>query len=115
MYGFGDGRGLVCRNLGGESLDGDRSLRKGAITIADEMIIAVNESDGTVALVPASPTAFGSPANFACNHSLASAAAAARFDPPGVANGRLYLRDQEHIYCHVVGSSVLAASGQNPS
>ena len=82
VYGFGDGRGLVCQKLsdGEEVWTGDRSLRKGAITIADDMIIAVNESDGTVA-VPTNPAAFRVAGNFACNHSPASAAAAARCGP----------------------------------
>ena len=101
---------MVCQKLsdGEEVWTGDRSLRKGAITIADEMIIAVNESDGTVALVPASPTAFRVAGKFRLQPQSSIRSRSGKvWTHPVVANGRLYLRDQEHIYCHVVGSNGL--------
>ena len=108
VYGFGDGRGLVCQKLsnGEEVWTGDRSLRKGAITIADGMIIAVNESDGTVALAPATPNGFRMAGKFRLQPQSSIRSRSGKvWTHPVVANGRLYLRDQEHIYCHFVGSN----------
>ena len=119
LYGFGDGRGLVCQDLasGNDVWTGDRSLRKGAVTIADGMIIAVNESNGDVALVPAAPTSFKVSGKFRPQpQSRIRSRKGKIWTHPVVANGKLYLRDQEYIYCHIVGSGgVAAAAAPAPS
>jgi len=114
LYGFGEGRGLVCQDLasGNDVWTGDRSLSKGAITIADGMIIAVNEKNGDVALVPAVPTNFKLAGKFRIQpQSINRSRKGKIWTHPVVANGRLYLRDQEHIYCHIVGSGSGGTTG----
>ena len=118
LYGFGDGRGLVCQDLasGNDAWTGDRSLRKGAVTIADGMIIAVNESNGDVALVPAVPSGFKLAGKFRLQpQSRIRSRKGKIWTHPVVANGRLYLRDQEYIYCHMIGTRAGNTTGTAPT
>jgi len=118
LYGFGDGRGLVCQDLasGNDVWTGDRSLRKGAVTIADGMIIAVNESNGDVALVPAVPSGFKMAGKFRLQpQSKIRSRKGKVWTHPVVANGRLYLRDQEYIYCHMIGTGATSTTGTAPT
>ena len=106
LYGFSDGRGLICQDAatGRETWSGDRrTLAKGAITIADGMIIGVNESNGDIVLAPATPTGYREAGRFRLQpQSKIRSSRGKIWTHPVVANGKLYLRDQEYIYCHIV-------------
>ena len=114
LYGFSDGSGLICQELasGREIWQGDRrTLAKGTLTIADDMIICVNESNGDVVLAPATPNGFREAGRFRLEpQSRIRSRSGKIWTHPVVSNGKLYLRDQEYIYCHIVGSGNDAAA-----
>jgi outer membrane protein assembly factor BamB len=99
VYGFSDAMGLTCLDFKtGEVKWANRSVGKGSVTYADGHIYLRNEGRGTVALVEATPTAY---------------VEKGRFDPPQrsgkntwphpvVAGGRLYLRDQDTLFCYAI-------------
>ena len=102
VYGFSDGGGLTCLNLrSGQVAWSDRSTGKCSLSFADGMLYARAENRGTMTLVEANPQAF---------------AARGRFEPPErsskntwphpvVADGRLFLRDQDVLHCYAIRSS----------
>ena len=114
LYGFSDGSGLICQELasGREIWQGDRrTLAKGTLTIADDMIICMNESNGDVVLAPATPNGFREAGRFRLEpQSRIRSRSGKIWTHPVVSNGKLYLRDQEYIYCHIVGSGNDAAA-----
>ena len=115
LYGFSDGRGLLCQDLasGREVWSGNRrTLAKGAITIADGMIICVNESNGEVVLAPATPAGFREAGRFRLQpQSKIRSSRGKVWTHPVVANGKLYLRDQEYIYCYIASNGGATSNG----
>lgn len=102
VYGFSN-KGLICQDWKtGEQVwaQKDRSLSKGAITVAGGKLICVNEADGTVTLVEASPKGFESHGSFKLEPQSENRNPKGRiWTHPVVLNGKLYLRDQELIHC----------------
>ena len=110
VYGFSDGFGWVCQDFatGKEKWIEKRAWRgKGSLTCADGHFYLYSDQ-GTVALVEATPkgwmekSKFNLPALSVLGAGRPSHSAALVWTHPVVANGRLYLRDQELIYCYAV-------------
>lgn len=103
LYGFSDGGGLICQSWAtGEMVWNEKSqfLQKGAVHFADGMLYCLNESDGTVTLVEASPKGFNAKGQFKlAPQSPNRNPKGAVWTHPVVLNGKLYLRDQEFISC----------------
>ncbi len=107
LYGFGDGKGLVCQDWKtGESTwqENDRQfLSKGAVHIADGMIYALNEQNGAVTLVEASPQGFKQKGRFVLEPQSTKRNPQGRvWTHPVVIGGKLFLRDQELVHCYNV-------------
>lgn len=95
-------RAFACqRRSDGKTVWSDRNIRKGAVSYADGLFYHVQEDDGKVLLIQADDT------NREIKGSFVLSPQSERRNPKGriwvhpvIANGKLYLRDQEMIYCY---------------
>ncbi len=104
LYGHSDNGGWKCQNFAtGEELWADRGVGKGAVHYADGMLYCLSESDGTVALVEASTEGWKEKSRFQLSPQTELRKPKGKiWVHPVVVGGRLYLRDQELIYCYDV-------------
>jgi outer membrane protein assembly factor BamB len=80
-----------------------RALGKGAIGHADGMFYCLEEKSGNVALIEASPTGWSEKGRFKLDpQSTIRSPKGAIWTHPVIANGKLYLRDQNLVYCYDV-------------
>ncbi|HAT60071.1 MAG TPA: polyvinylalcohol dehydrogenase, partial [Opitutae bacterium] len=110
VYGFSDQRkgNLMCI----EFMTGkvawmervERELHKGAVHAADGMLYCLNETEGWVYLVEASPSGFRETGKFQLpkETALRDDHNGKVWSHPVVINGKLYLRDQDLIFCYDV-------------
>lgn len=97
LYGF-DNSTLTCLEFKtGKVLWADRSVGKGSVTFADGFLYARSER-GPVALVEATPSGYVEKGRF----EQPDRSNAPSWPYPVVANGRLYLRDQDVLLCYDV-------------
>lgn len=110
VYGYSDRHGWTCQNFKtGEIAWSAKELGKGAVFCADGMLYCVSEGDGMVALATASPGGWEEKGRFRLEPQSKQRKAKAKiWTHPVVANGRLYLRDQEYISCYAVKAAVKA-------
>lgn len=107
LYGFGDGRGLVCQSwetgeVTWQEKDG-QFLAKGAVHIADGMIYALNEQNGSLTLVEATPEGYNEKGRFTLDPQSENRNRQGKvWTHPVVIGGKLYLRDQELVHCYDV-------------
>lgn len=101
LYGHGDPQ-WVCQNFKtGEEVWSSRALGKGAVGAADGMLYCLEENTGTVALVEASPTGWKEVSRFTLSPQTKIRSSSGKvWTHPVIANGKLYLRDQDLIYCY---------------
>ena len=107
LYGYSDGNGWVCQEFktGKEVWSEKRSLGKGCLTIAEGMMYCVDEGRGDVALATASPNGWKQHGKFRLNPQSKTRSRRGKiWTHPVVANGKLYLRDQEHVYCYNISA-----------
>jgi len=105
LYGYSDGAGWLCQGFEtGERVWAERqALGKGAVHCADGMLYCLDERDGTVALVKASPKGWEESGRFKISPQTKIDRKRGKiWTHPVVANGKLYLRDQEYISCYDV-------------
>jgi outer membrane protein assembly factor BamB len=105
VFGFSDGVGWVSMNFQtGEVNWRERDvLGKGAIGYADDRLICVDEGEGDVVLIEASPEAWTEHGRFRLEpQSAHRSPRGGIWVHPVVVNGKLYLRDQEYLYCYDV-------------
>ena len=101
LYGYSDGKGWVCQHMKtGEMVWSERSkLDKGAITAADGHLYLRSEgSKGTVVLIEATPAGFKEKGRF----DQPDRSKQQSWAHPVIANGKLYLRDQDLLLCYDV-------------
>jgi outer membrane protein assembly factor BamB len=108
VYGYSDGSGWVCQNFKtGEEVWAERDkLGKGAIAYADGMFYCQDEGRSTLVLIEASPKGWN-------EHGRLQVQPLSKLRPrdnkmwthPVISNGKLYLRDQDLIYCYDVKKS----------
>ncbi|MEO5957838.1 MAG: PQQ-binding-like beta-propeller repeat protein, partial [Opitutaceae bacterium] len=103
VYGHGD-PAWVCQNFKtGEAVWRHSGFGKGAVSSADGMLYCLEERSGTVALVEASPAGWKEHSRFTPEpQSNIRSSSGAIWTHPVVSNGKLYLRDQDLIYCYDV-------------
>jgi len=101
LYGYSDGPGWICQNfMTGEEVWANKSLGKGAIAYADGMFYCLDEGSGAVALVEASPKGWNEKGRFKLEPQTTQRSPSGRiWTHPVISNGKLYLRDQELIFC----------------
>ena len=81
----------------------EKKFGKGAIGYADGRLYCVEEKTGNVVLVEASPEAWKEHGRFQIQPQAANRnPKGAIWVHPVIANGKLYLRDQEFIHCYNV-------------
>jgi outer membrane protein assembly factor BamB len=110
VYGFSDQKkgNLMCLNfMTGEVAwmeRVDRELTKGSVHAADGMLYCMNENGGWVYLVEASPRGFNEKGKFKLpkETSLREGTRGRIWSHPVVISGKLYLRDQDLIFCYNV-------------
>lgn len=107
LYGYADRRGWVCLDAasGRQLWRERRALEKGAIAYADGRLYCLGEKEGEVVLVDASPEGWTERGRFRLEpQSNNRKASGGVWTHPVIANGRLYLRDQEYLSCFDIRS-----------
>ena len=105
LYGYSDGGGWMCQDFkSGDEVWAERNkLGKGAIACADGMLYCLDEGSGTVVLIEASPKGWSEQGRFKLEPQTKIRSPQGRiWTHPVTSNGKLYLRDQDLIYCHDV-------------
>ncbi|MBI5394668.1 MAG: PQQ-binding-like beta-propeller repeat protein [Verrucomicrobia bacterium] len=102
LYGYSDGKGWTCQNLKtGEAVWADKTLGKGAVgCLTEGMLYCLEENSGAVVLAEASPKGWKEHGRFKLDPQTQQRSPKGKiWTHPVVANGKLYLRDQELIFC----------------
>jgi outer membrane protein assembly factor BamB len=104
VYGHSDPSEWLCQDfLTGEVVWRSNQLGKGAIGYADGHFYCLEEGTGTVVLIEASPAGWNEKGRFTLEPQSRIRERSGRvWTHPVISNGRLYLRDQEYIYCYDV-------------
>jgi outer membrane protein assembly factor BamB len=105
IYGYSDEVGWVCLDARtGELAWRERdALGKGAIGYADGRFYCVDQSEGNVVLIDASPEGWTERGRFTLEPQAKNRSPrGAIWVHPVVVNGKLFLRDQEYLYCYDV-------------
>ena len=105
LYGHSDGSGWICMDFAtGQQKWREREiLGKGAIAYADGMFYCLGEDDGEVVLIDASPEGWQEHGRFTLDPQTTIRKDRGKiWTHPVIANGKLYLRDQDLIYCYDV-------------
>jgi len=108
VYGYSDGRGWICQDMrtGDMVWNEKRVLGKGAISCADGLFYCLEESSGTCLLVNATPDGWEERGRLTIEPQTEQRSPSGRiWSHPVIANGRLYLRDQEIICCYDISAS----------
>ncbi len=112
VYGFSDrGTSWVCQKIAtGAEAWKSKKLGKGSLTCAGGQLYLYSEDEGEAVLIDAVPTGwkehgrFSIPRKSKVPMTHKGNSAAKIWTHPVVANGRLYLRDQELLYCYDVSA-----------
>ena len=104
IYGHSDDRGITCQNLAtGEDVwnDKKKNSSKGAVAFADGMLYCLEEGSGDCFLVEATPTGYKEVSRFKLDPQTTQRNPQGRiWTHPVIANGKMYLRDQEILCCY---------------
>lgn len=102
LYGYSDGPGFTCQDpSSGESLWTEKKIKKGSVSFADGRFYYIQEGDGKVLLFEANEKEWTSKGSFVFEpQSEQRNPRGAIWVHPVIANGKLYLRDQEVINCY---------------
>jgi outer membrane protein assembly factor BamB len=100
LYGYSDGKGWVCQNFKtGEIVWSDKKLGKGSLCYADgHLYLRSEDSNGTVVLIEATPQGYKEKGRFDQPDRSDKEA----WPHPVIANGKLFLRDQDLLLCYDV-------------
>jgi outer membrane protein assembly factor BamB len=115
IYGFSEvNRGnWVCQKFdSGEQVWAEKGIGKGAVTFADGRLYCISEDKGVVALLEPSTAGYKEHGKFNLDPQSKQRSNRGKiWMHPVIANGKLYLRDQELLSCYDVsaGSKVAAA------
>lgn len=107
VYGYSDGVGWLCQELiSGERVWNEKGkLGKGAVAYADGMLYCLDERSGTCVLIEASPEGWQEHGRFTIEPQTENRSPKGKvWTHPVIANGRLYLRDQEIICCYDIAA-----------
>ena len=106
LYGYAD-PGWVCQDFKtGEEVWNHRDFGKGAVACADGMLYCIEENSGTVTLIEASSKGWQEHGRFKLDPQSKIRSSQGRiWTHPVMSNGKLYLRDQDLIYCYDIKKS----------
>jgi outer membrane protein assembly factor BamB len=106
VYGAHEARGWMCEEFatGKKKWESTRrAIGIGPLAYADGRLYAVSEDKGEVAMIEASPAAFKQLAKFRLPKESTKRKQSGRiWSHPVIADGKLYLRDQELIFCYEI-------------
>jgi outer membrane protein assembly factor BamB len=104
LFGHSDKAGWTCMDFTDGSVKSVvKGVGKGAIAYADGLFYTLGEKSGEVALMEASATGWTEKGKFTLSPQAAARnPKGAVWVHPVIAHGKLYLRDQEFIYCYDV-------------
>lgn len=94
LYGFSNAILTAMKFQTGEVVWKDRSVGKGSVTYAEGKLYALGE-DGVMGLIEASPAGYKEISRFTIQRNEFPT-----WTPPVISDGRLYLREQDHLYCY---------------
>jgi outer membrane protein assembly factor BamB len=103
IYGHSDGSGWLCMDFAtGEQKWREREiLGKGAIAYGDGMFYCLSEDDGELVLIDASPEGWTEHGRFTLDPKTTIRSDRGKiWTHPVIAGGKLYLRDQDKLYCY---------------
>jgi hypothetical protein len=102
LYGYSDGPGWTCQDFAsGESLWEDTSLGKGCVTFAGGRLIMQSEDKGEIVLVEPSDAGWRERGRFTLSPQSERRKRDGRiWTHPVVSGGKLFLKDQEILYCY---------------
>ncbi len=103
VYGFSQGSGWTCQNFTtGEVVWNERrQFRGGSMIYADGRFILFGEDRGDVAMIDASTEGWNERGRFQIPQTSQLRKQSGKiWTPPVIANGKLYLRDQELLFCY---------------
>lgn len=100
VYGYSDSKGLACQNFQtGEIVWSEKEkIKKGCVSYADGGLYCRDEDTGTMILLEASPAGYKEKGRFLQPDRAKEQA----WPHPTIANGKLYLRDQDALLCYNV-------------
>jgi len=100
LYGYSDSKGLACQNfMTGEIVWAQKQkIGKGAVSFADGMLYFREEQSGDMVLVEAVPAGYSEKGRF----KQPDRAKEMAWPHPVIAHGKLYLRDQDNLFCYDV-------------
>jgi outer membrane protein assembly factor BamB len=98
LYGHSDNKGLVCQNFKtGEIVWAEKEkVKKGCVSFADGKLIFREEESGAMILIEATPKAYVEKGRF----NQPDRASEKAWPHPSIANGKLYIRDQDSLFCY---------------
>jgi outer membrane protein assembly factor BamB len=102
LYGFCDGKGWTCMDFatGAVKWAEKKALKKGAIAGAGGQFYLLEEDTGTVALIDASPDGYREHGRFTLTPQTTQRSPKGKvWSHPVIANGKLFVRDQELLFC----------------
>jgi len=98
LYGFSSSVLTAMKFQTGEVAWRDRSVGKGSVTYADGKLYLLSE-EGVVGLAQASSAGYKEISRFRIPHG-----AYPTWTPPVISDGKMYLREQDNLYCYDVKS-----------
>lgn len=101
LYGYSDKGGWTCQDFkSGDVTWAAKNLGKGAIHCADGMFYCLDEGSGTVALIEVSDKGWNEKGRFKLTPQTERRSKSGKiWTHPVVSDGKLYLRDQELLFC----------------
>jgi hypothetical protein len=103
VYGYSKGKGWICQEWASGNMvwSERRALGSGSITCADGKLYCYGEEEGVVVLADASPAGWKQLGRFEIpEHSKLHKSSGKIWTHPVIAGGRLYLRDQDLLFCY---------------
>jgi outer membrane protein assembly factor BamB len=103
IYGYSDGAGWICQEVSTGKMvwNEKKKLGKGCLTAADGRLYCYSEDEGIVCLVEATPEGWKEHGRFTIPRQTATKRGEGKiWTHPVIAEGKLYLRDQELLFCY---------------
>ncbi len=107
LYGFCEGKGWTCMDLktGEVKWQEKKGLKKGAIHCCGDQLVLLEEDTGTVALIDASPGGWNERGRFTLSPQTTQRSKSGKvWTHPVIDGGKLFLRDQELLFCFDVSA-----------
>lgn len=102
IYGHSENKGWFCQEFttGKNKWSEKRKLGRGSIMFVDGLLVCCAEEGGEIVVIEATPNGWNEKGRFKLPKESSQRQPSGRlWTHPVVANGRLYIRDQELLYC----------------